>query len=108
MYINVLTEIKNKKLDKYILIYLLLSIISLLTMLLSPGSIKRSKIENVSNIMIGIGILFVMFASGDLNTLQQTIIRLLIGLSNLSIGWVIKMAVISVNKNYPLDKWLNQ
>ena len=39
--------IKNKKLDKYILIYLLLSIISLLTMLLSPGSIKRSKIENV-------------------------------------------------------------
>mgnify|MGYP005874952945 CR=1 FL=1 len=37
--------IKNKKLDKYILIYLLLSIISLLTMLLSPGSIKRSKIE---------------------------------------------------------------
>lgn len=69
---------------------------------------KRNKIESLSNIMIGIGIVFVMFASGDLNTLQQTIIRLIIGLSNLSIGWFIKMAVISVNKSHPLDKWLNQ
>lgn len=69
---------------------------------------RRNKIESLSNIMIAIGIVFIMFASGDLNTLQQTIIRLLIGLSNLSIGWLIKMAVMSVNKNHPLDKWLNQ
>lgn len=69
---------------------------------------KRNKIERLSNIMIGIGIIFIIFASGDLNTLQQTIIRLIIGLSNLSIGWIIKMAVISVNKIYPMDKWLNQ
>lgn len=39
--------IKDKKLDKQLLIYLSLSIISLFTMLLSPGSIKRSKIENI-------------------------------------------------------------
>lgn len=69
---------------------------------------KRNKIESLSNIMIGIGIVFVMFASGDLNTLQQTIIRVIIGLSNLSIGWLIKMAVVSVNKRHPLNKWLNQ
>ena len=60
---------------------------------------KRNKIEKLSN---------VMFASGDLNTLQQTAIRLIVGLINLSIGWFIKMAVISVNKNHPMDKWLNQ
>ncbi len=69
---------------------------------------RRNKIESLSNIMIAIGIVFIMFASGDLNTLQQTIIRLLIGLSNLSLGWLIKMSVMSVNKNHPLDKWLNQ
>ncbi len=69
---------------------------------------KRNKIERLSNIMIGIGIIFIIFASGDLNSPQQTIIRLVIGLSNLSIGWFVKMAVMSVNKSYPLDKWLNQ
>lgn len=69
---------------------------------------RRNKIEKLSNVMIGIGIMFVMFASGDLNTLQQTAIRLIVGLINLSIGWFIKMAVISVNKNHPMDKWLNQ
>lgn len=69
---------------------------------------RRNKIEKLSNVMIAIGIIFVVFASGDLNTLQQTAIRLIIGLSNLSIGWIIKMAAISVNKIYPMDKWLNQ
>lgn len=69
---------------------------------------KRNKIEKIANIMIAIGIVVIMFASGDLNTPQQTIIRLIIGLSNLSIGWFVKMAVMSVNKSHPLDKWLNQ
>lgn len=38
--------IKNKKIDKQLLVYLLFSIISLIAMLFSPGSIKRSQIEN--------------------------------------------------------------
>lgn len=39
--------LKERKINKQLLIYLSISIISLLAMLLSPGSIKRSKIENI-------------------------------------------------------------
>lgn len=40
--------LKNKKFDKEVLIYLIASIIGITSMLLSPGSAKRSHIENVS------------------------------------------------------------
>jgi len=46
--------IKNKKLDYEIFIYALCSIIGITSMLLSPGSLERSKIENIyfSNLSI--------------------------------------------------------
>ena len=39
--------LKTKKIDKEILTYLIASIVGLLSMLLSPGTAKRSKTENI-------------------------------------------------------------
>ncbi len=47
LFMLIMNSIKNKKIDKIFLIYLILSVISTLVMFLSPGSYKRSLIENV-------------------------------------------------------------
>lgn len=47
MFVLVKNSIKNKKIDKLFLVLLILSVVSTLTMFLSPGSYKRSLIENV-------------------------------------------------------------
>ena len=39
--------IKNKKIDKELILYLIMSIIGTVLMFISPGSLKRSLIENI-------------------------------------------------------------
>lgn len=48
IFLLVYNYIKTKKVNKELLIYLVLSIIGLSLMLFSPGTMKRSKIENIN------------------------------------------------------------
>lgn len=69
---------------------------------------SRNKINVLSNILISIGLLFVIASTGELNTTKTMLIQLFIGSSTLGLGYLIKLGVRSVNELHPLDKWLNQ
>lgn len=69
---------------------------------------KRNKVNSLSNILIGIGLLFVIASTGELNTTKTMLLQLLVGCTILGLGYLIKLGVRSVNELHPLDKWLNQ
>lgn len=69
---------------------------------------KRNRFNNLSNILIGIGLLFIIASTGELNTIKTMLLQLLVGCTVLGLGYLIKLGVRSVNELHPLDKWLNQ
>lgn len=52
---------------------------------------SRNKINVLSNILISIGLLFVIASTGELNTTKTMLIQLFIGSSTLGLGYLIKL-----------------